>query len=248
MKNSEFKRIKEKIRTIDSKRWWGDDYDVRFYLVQQLHKIKNKTILDIGGGIGIISSELDKNNFRINLDYSFDDLKKCKNSVDDQIETICASMTHLPFTDNAFQHVICANILEIAKSLDIDSDNIVHNNSVNSFPNVDLVLSESNRVMTTNGILFVTTPNNAYFQGNQMSYYELKNSLGKIFSDFTLWFYNSYPRLNKKNRKLNLANIVPKFLGKVISDESIFKIMLKLDKGIKKNSVWFYVEAIKNND
>ena len=67
MKNSEFKRIKEKILTIDSKRWWGDDYDVRFYLVHQLHKINNKIILDVGGGIGIISSELDKNNFRINL-------------------------------------------------------------------------------------------------------------------------------------------------------------------------------------
>jgi len=36
-------------------------------------------------------------------------------------------------------------------------------------------------------------------------------------------------------------------MGKVISDESIFKIMLKPDKG-KKSSVWFYVEAIKNND
>ena len=90
--------------------------------------------------------------------------------------------------------------------------------------------------------------NNEYFQAGKMSYYELKHSLEKIFSDFTLWFYNSYPRLSKKNRKLNLANILPKFLGKIINDESIFKKMLKPDKGLMKSSVWFYVEATKNND
>ena len=120
MKNSEFKRIKEKILEIDPTRWWGDDYDVRFYLVHELHKIKNKIILDVGGGIGIISSELDKNNFRINMDTSFDDLRKCKNSLDDQIETVCASMTYLPFANDVIDHVICENILEIEKSFDVN--------------------------------------------------------------------------------------------------------------------------------
>ena len=244
MKNSEFKRIKEKILTIDSKRWWGDDYDVRFYLVHQLHKINNKIILDVGGGIGIISSELNKNNFRINLDSSFDDLRKCKNLVDDQIETVCASMTHIPFVNDVIDHVICANILEIAKSFDINSGKMISDSS----PSVELVLGESNRVMIKDGRLFITTPNNAYFQGNKMSYDELKYSLNKIFSNFTLWFYNLYPKLYKKNRKLNLANIVPKFLGKVINDESIFELMLKPDDGVEKNSVWFYVEAIKQNE
>ena len=248
MKKSEFKRIKQKIQNIDPLRWWGDDYDVRFYLVHKLKEIKNKNILDIGGGIGIISSELDKNNFRINLDYSFDDLKKCKKKVDDQIETICASMTHLPFSNDKFDCVICANILEVAKSFDVKSNIENQNKSIDSFLSVESVLSESNRVLIQNGKLFVTTPNNAYFQAGKMSYSELKYSFEKIFSDFTLWFYNSYPRLSKKNRKLNLANIIPKFLGKMISDESLFKKILKPDKGSMISSVWFYVEAIKHND
>lgn len=241
MKNSEFKRIKEKILEIDSTRWWGDDYDVRFYLVHELHKIKNKIILDVGGGIGIISSELDKNNLRVNMDTSFDDLRKCKNLLDDQIETVCASMMYLPFANDVIDHVICANILEIAKSFDINSGKIISD----SFPSVELVLAESNRVMIQNGKLFVTTPNNAHFQGNKMNYGELKHSLNKIFTEFTLWFYNSYPKLYKKNRKLNLANVIPKFLGKITNDEAIFEKMLKPDSGIAKNSVWFYVEAIK---
>ena len=37
---------------------------------------------------------------------------------------------------------------------------------------------------------------------------ELKNSLNKIFSNFTLWFYNLYPKLYKKNRKLNQYSII----------------------------------------
>lgn len=245
MKESEFKRIKQKIQNMDPLRWWGDDFDVRFYLVYKLKKIKNKKILDIGGGIGIISSELDKSNFRINLDSSFNDLIKSKNIVDDQIETICASMTNLPFSNDKFDYVICANILEVAKSFDIKSNN--QNEIVDSFPSVEFVLSESNRIMNKNGKLFVTTPNNEYFKANKMNYSELKYSLEKTFSNFTLWFYNSYPRISKKYRKLNFANIFPKFLSKIIDDESIFEKMLKPDKGLKKSSVWFYVEVMKNN-
>jgi len=245
MEKSEFIRIKQKIHEIDPHRWWGDDYDVRFYLLHKLKKLKNQKILDIGGGIGIISSELHKSNFRVNLDSSFNDLLTSKKTVDSEVEIICASMTHLPFSDEKFDSVICANILEVAKSLDIKFNNA---DETNSFENIESVLSESNRIMTTNGKLFVTTPNNEYFQAGKMSYMELKNSLKKTFSNFSLWFYNSYPRLSKKYRKLNFANIFPKFLAKINNDESIFEKMLKPDKGFKEYSVWFYLEATKNSD
>lgn len=247
MKESEFKRVKQKIQNIDPHRWWGDDYDVRFYLLHKLKKLKNQKILDIGGGIGIISSELDKTNFRVNLDSSFNDLLTSKNTVDPEVEIICASMTHLPFSNEKFDSVICANILEVAKSLDIKCNKIDENKYSNSFPNIESILSESNRIMTKNGKLFVTTPNNEYFQAGKMSYMELKNSLKKTFSNFSLWFYNSYPRISKKYRKLNFANIFPKFLAKINNDESIFEKMLKPDKGFKEYSVWFYVEATKNS-
>ena len=247
MIESEFKRTKQKIQNIDPHRWWGDDYDVRFYLLHKLKKLENQKILDIGGGIGIITSELHKSNFRINLDSSFDDLLKSKSIVDPEVETICASMTHLPFLNEKFDSIICANILEVAKSLDIKYNNINQNLSSNSFPNIESVLSESNRIMTKNGKLFVTTPNNEYFQGEKMNYSELKTSLEKFFSNFSLWFYNSYPRISKKYRKLNFANIFPKFLAKINSDEDIFKKMLKPDGGFNKYSVWFYAEAVKNS-
>ena len=245
MKKSEFSRIKQKIQNIDPIRWWGDDYDVRFYLVKQLKKIKNQKILDIGGGIGIISSELDSSNFRVNLDLSFDDLMKCKNKVDSKIEIICASMTHLPFKENSFDNVISANILEVAKSEDVKSNNFKIRNSINEFPSVNQVLKNAHYVLKNNSILHITTPNNSYFQGNKMNYNELKNSIKKNFAEHKLWFYNSFPRLTKKSRKLNLANIIPKFMGKALNDEQIFKKMLSEDVGHEKQSVWFYIEAKK---
>jgi len=245
MDKSEFKRIKEKIRKIDPGRWWGDDYDVRFYLVHKLKQIKNKSVLDIGGGIGIISSEMDKSNFRINLDSSFDDLKKCKNDVDSDIETICASMTNLPFIEQSFDYLICANVLEVVKSNDIKSNNIQSENSVNLYPNVNKVLTESNRILNSKGVLSITTPNNAYYKGNKMNYHELKKAIENIFSEHKLWFYNTFPKLSNKSRKLNLANVIPKFMSKTLSGDAIMKKMLVSDSNIEKSSVSFYIEATK---
>ena len=78
MNNNDLVRIKNKFNLLNSEAYWGDDFDVRFYLISRFSEIKNKNVLDVGGGIGIISSELDKSNFSINFDLSYDDLKKCK--------------------------------------------------------------------------------------------------------------------------------------------------------------------------
>src|SRR3990170_640322 len=139
--------IKKKIQNIDPNYWWGDDFDVRFYLLSRVKGITNKTILDIGGGIGIISSELDASNFRINLDLVLNDLKVSKKKFP-EIENICASMTHLPFIDESIDYVICASIkktvIEIRKSL------------------------------KKNGKLFLTTPNNRRYRSSKLTYTEVK--------------------------------------------------------------------------
>lgn len=245
MKNSEFKRIKQKIKQVDPIRWWGDDYDVRFYLVSKIKKINHQMILDIGGGIGIISSEINSNNTRINVDLSFSDLITCKNKVDSNIEPVCASMTNLPFIDGIFDSIICANILEVGKSQDIKLNNIKQNNSTKYFPTVKNILENAHSVLKNDGLLYITTPNNAYFKGNKMSYNELKYILENIFSEHKLWFYNTFRKLSNTNRKLNFANIFPKIMSKTMNDENIMKKLLKKDEGIEKYSVWFYVEVTK---
>jgi len=248
MTSSELKRIKEKIISINAERWWGDDFDVRFYLISKLKQrdLKKKLILDVGGGMGIISSELDGSNFRINLDYSLNDLKTCKEKNDSKIHCVCASMTNLPFRKDIFNCVICSHILEIAKSIDIEKDRIENSNRIKLYPTVECVIDEIFSVLSPKGVFFLTTPNNAYYQTTKLDYYELKNSLKNHFKNYSLSFYNTYPRLSKKHKKLNFANIVPKLFSKTVKPEKILNSLVKKDEGKNKESVSFYVEATKN--
>lgn len=245
--NDDFARIKNKIMASDPSRYWGDDFDVRFYLVSKLKKLHNKAILDIGGGIGIISSELDKSNFRINLDASIHDLKICKDSLDTTIENVCAVMTELPFKDNVFDCVISASTLQYAKLNDIEKKLTIENNHILQYPAVEKTLTEIFRVLDSNSVLFLVTPNNTYYRSYMLNYHELKLALKNHFSNYVLTFYNSFPRLSKSHRLLNLANLIPKLLSKTIGrDKLLNKFLLKHDNGNNRNSVSFYVEAFKN--
>jgi len=245
--SDEFARIKNKIMTSDPSKCWGDDFDVRFYLVSKLKKLHKKSVLDIGGGIGIISSELDKGNFRINLDSSLNDLKICREKTDPEIQNICASMTNLPFIDNSFDCVICAHLLEIAKHLDIEKNQVITDNHIAQYPTVEKTLKEISRVLDSDGTLFLTTPNNVHYKSTKLYYHELKKSISNHFSRYSLSFYNTFPRLSKKHRKLNLANILPKLMSKVISrNKLVTTLLIKDDDGNERESVSFYVEAFKN--
>ena len=238
---SERIRIKKKIMSLNSGRWWGDDFDVRFYLISKLKTIKNKSILDVGGGIGVIVSEVDKTNLRINLDYSFDDLKICKDKTDSQIHNICASMTNLPFRDKFFDYVICSHILEIAKEHDVSKHS--SNGKVDGrYPTVGKILQEIHHVLKSEGKLYVTTPNNAYYKTNKLTYDELKDSILSVFSFTKIFFYNTYPKMSKNHRRFNMANVLPKLRSKLSNDEYIIKSLIKTTS--KNNySVSFFVEV-----
>ena len=239
-------RIKSKIQNIDVNRWWGDDFDVRFYLISQLESLKRKIVLDVGGGIGIICSEMNENNFRVNLDLSFDDLKICQENFSPKIQNICASMTNLPFNDNSFDTVICSHLIEIAKARDIEQGMVTKINNINSFPTVEQVFSEISRVLGNEGIFLLTTPNNLRYKSNKLDYNELKKSLKNHFYKISLAFYNTYPKLSKKHRKLNMANVLPKVLSKILDFNKISKFLVKNDEGTTRESVSFFVKCFKN--
>ena len=245
MIKNDLDRIKNKFQFLNANRYWGDDYDVRYYLISKFTQIKNKTILDIGGGVGVISSELDESNNCINLDISFNDLTQCKNLFKNSIHVLNGSMTNLCLKDNSFDIVICSNILEVAKLIDIQTNSVIKN-KINEFPNVSKVLDEIKRVLIPGGVLLLTTPNNQYYKSNKLSYDELKFHLEMIFKDYSLELYNTYPQIYSKNRKLNMANILPKIMSKFLNRKKIIeKKLVSFDNKIKKNSVSFFVE-IKN--
>jgi len=234
---SEHDRIKTKIISIDPKKWWGDDFDVRFFLVSQLKFIKEKKILDVGGGIGIISSELNNTNLRINLDSSFEDLKKCLTSIDSNIQCICASMTNLPFKKEFFDYVICANILEVAKDIDIK-----YNKKDFEYPTVKKTLIEIKEILKNSGTLFLTTPNNAYYKSVKLTFNELKKHLS-IFESSKICFFNTHMKI-RKSRKLNMANIIPKLTSKVSNSDKVIQNLIK-ENSQNDYSVSFFVKSIK---
>lgn len=234
-------KIKAKIQSISPQRWWGDEFDVRFFLISKLKNLKNKKILDVGGGIGIICSEIDKTNLRINLDTSFDDLIICKDRFDSNIQNICASMTNLPFREKSFDVAICANLLEVGKYVDIQNDNVVELDKKNRYPTEDKILSEISKVIDSNGVLYLTTPNNAYYNKIKLTYEELKDSLYKRFVNSKIFFYNTYSKLGK-NRKMNMANVFPKIISKFINPDKILNNLLKSESP-DNYSVSFFVEA-----
>ena len=234
--------IKEKILQIDPKRWWGDDFDVRFFLISKLNKINKKIILDVGGGIGIISGELNNDNIKINLDRSISDLKKCKIHTP-EINNICASITHLPIKENSIDIVIGASVLEYVKLIDLENNNVMKGNLIKKYPTIEKSLFEISCIMKKSGLLYLTTPNNAYYNGNKLEYDELKKHVEQFFQKNDFYFFNTFPRLSKKYRKLNLANIVPKILSKIKSHQKIIDSLISKDKGVKKKSVSFFVKA-----
>ena len=237
--------LKDKILKINPKRWWGDDFDVRFYLLSKISTLKDKTILDIGGGIGILSSNLDKSNICINLDISFNDLNQSKIIFGELFHIINGSMNEIPLQNNSVDCVICANLLEVAKMIDIENNDVNRNNSVQKYPTIIKVLDEIYRVLKPEGKLLITTPNNEYYKTSKLTYDELKNHLSLKFNNYSLFFYNTFPRLKSQNRKLNMANIIPKILSKFKSRDKIIDSLIHSDQGNQKYSVSFFVEARK---
>ena len=241
MTNIELKKIKTKIQSIDPQRWWGDDFDVRFYLISRLKEFKDLEILDVGGGIGITSSEIDSSNRRINLDMNVKDLFLCLKKTDEDIHSVCGTSDCLPFRDMAFDMVVCAHLMDVLKEHDLKK------NSVSSdIPSIKKLIDEIFRVLKKNGKLFLTAPNNAYYKTTKISIDELKNAILPHFPNAKIFFYNTHPRLSKSKRKLNMANVIPKVAAKLIDSNKVLHGLLK-KYSINNYSVAFFVEATRDN-
>jgi len=235
--NSERDRIRNRIHSISPNRWKADEFDVRYYLISQLKKISKKSVLDIGGGIGIICSEMDHSNFRIVMDIVFNDLIKCKRNTDPSIHTVCASFTNLPFRDNYFEIINCSHIIELTKYIDV-KNNQGSNDNYEKYPTVIKLLSEIYRVLRNNGMVYLTTPNNAYYKSIKLDYRELKMMISQVFDIYKILFFNTYPRFSK-NRKFDMTNVFPKIKSKFVNPDKIIAKLLK-EKSENNFSKYFY--------
>ena len=203
------KKIKRKIISTNPQKWWGDNFDVRFYLISKILDYKKKSILEIGGGNGAIIEELPNNNFKINLDLSFESLLECKKKYKN-IECINAHSAMLPFKNNYFDVIISGSVLEYNKEEDLRKKNEEKNFS----SSIDISIKEIIRILRINGRLFLTTPNNQFYKSNKLFYNELESVMNANFVKFKIYLFNSMPKIN---RYLDFSKRIPqlklKFLG-----------------------------------
>jgi len=236
--------LKTRILSYDPQKWWGDDFDVRFYALRKLTSIRDKSILDAGGGIGIISSELHDSNYRVNLDINFNELLTCNKKLDKSIQNVNGMMNVLPFNDATFDYVICCHVLDSGKMQDIKEKKVVENHPLR-FPTIEKILDEFKRVLKDKGRLIITLPNNAYYKKNALEYDEVKSALERTFPYHSLYFYNIFPKSSSK-QKLNLSNIIPKISSKLFGKKFTLDHLLVPDEGKVKFSLSFFIEANKN--
>lgn len=242
---SDYKKIKAKVLGIEPSRYWGDDFDVRYYAITRLAGIKDQLILDAGGGIGIISSELVEKNNCINLDLNFPDLVICKTKTNKNIQNINGMMNFLPFRDSTFDHIVCCHVLDSGKAMDIKNNKIISDGTTKRYPTAEGILQEFERTLKSGGKITLTLPNNLFYKKMAFEYKEIKTALSSIFPDNSIYFFNTLPKIGK-NRKFNLANIVPKLSSKFLGHRQTLENLAQKDTGYARYSVSFYIEATKS--
>lgn len=109
-----FKTIYNLWKQIGLNYFWGDMFDVRFFIVKLLTRKKRNIVLDIGCGAGIISYFTNAEQ-KIGIDFSSDSLSKAKDFVQN-FEAVQASMYNLPFKENSFDTILAIHVITSTKS------------------------------------------------------------------------------------------------------------------------------------
>jgi ubiquinone/menaquinone biosynthesis C-methylase UbiE len=164
--------------------WWGDPIDVRFLLADRLSEFKSKKILDLCCGHGIIMAEIEKSNYTVGLDISYNALNSAK-KLNQNSNLINGDVMKLPFKDESFDVVYAAHSLP--------GYEIILNGNKQSTLNE--WLKEIHRILKKEGVLLLTTPNRNYYaykKSLKIQIYELKNPLSNYFNSEIKGF-NPFP-------------------------------------------------------
>lgn len=219
------RNVKQKWLKYAPKMWWGDNIDVRFYLISELKKIKSKRILDIGCNAGIILSEVEDNNYKVGIDIVPQTLSIAKR-LNNGSSIIGADMLRLPFADLSFDIVILANMLE-------------HTTKVKE---KGLLIKEAHRVLKPYGTLFVTTLNRRYPRYRkfpEIRTFEELDTLLQPYFDYHINGFNPFPPF-----PYFLPNMV---IAKIPGIWYLLVFLMKKDF-LRKWCCGFFAEAIKSND
>lgn len=161
------------------KYFWGDYIDIRYHLCKNLQEIKNKKILDLACGSGIIISTLDKSNDIYGVEI---DEKRLQNAreLNPHANIIKGDIFNLDFKDK-FDVIILANVLP---GHDYESDKTPKE-----------LIEYIRQFLSPQGKIYLTTPNsdNIYYKKTTKFVNEeyLKNLLQGF--NYTLKYWNPFP-------------------------------------------------------
>jgi len=217
------RRLKKTYKKIAPELWWGDDLDVRFYLLKRLIEVKNKRILDVGCNIGIIIKFLDKTNFLCGIDIDLEFCKKAKD-FNKNAYIVNGTMKALPFKSNFFDIVIMSNVFPGYEFYESNVDEAVNK-----------TLTEIKRVLKRNGMLLLTTPNKEskpYRKSKKITYNQLSKYIASIGFTFEIYGWNS----------LFFQPLLPKILSNIEITWRILESLMNRNIGKSK---YFFVIAEK---
>lgn len=90
--------------------FWGDPFDVRFYLTHIVACEYSRNMLDVGCSAGVILHKANAE-VKVGVDISIEALKIGK-KMNRNLQLIAASADYLPFRDDVFGRIICIHTLD----------------------------------------------------------------------------------------------------------------------------------------
>ncbi len=190
--------------------WWGDYFDVRFYVVSQLMQMHGERILDVACGSGIVHYFVPNDNELVGID------------IDSKSISIAKEL-------NKGRTYFVKDIFDFSYDKKFTVVLAIH--AIQELPRqtheqfIEKLLS----LLDTNGKLILTTPNKEYgsyiTHENKLSYADLSRLLSKYKIEYNIFGYNPLkPRRHPSDRVLSKISLIARKIdSKLYTNESARK-------------------------
>jgi ubiquinone/menaquinone biosynthesis C-methylase UbiE len=213
--------------------FWGDLFDVRFFVINLIKNDNVEKILDLGCGIGMIS-HFSNSKLKIGLELQEKSIKNAK-KLNPDMELIRGDIRFLPFKNNVFPKILS-----------------IHSLSSMSTPEQrKIAVSEINRVLNEKGEIIASAANlrskhysKKFTLSERLGYVNYKELVEVFKNEFNIRVegFNPYPKW--------LTGVLRRIIMKLPENEKIDELIFKTLKSEKflKNGRGFFMILKKKSE